>query len=258
MLRSPRVMLMKIRITAALVLFVLGCAAEGAGAPSVQIPAVSASSAPAASAPAASAPAIARERLAVTTFAGPHATLDAACEAAVQAAGRPKPSAPCVATTIAIAPPPPFSARILRAPDASDPRFAGSGTFLLALGNGGAWFVAPKPIDQINGGAGHMYLPEVTLREASGVALPRGGVLALIGLHDVTSSVCTGCTGPDHDKRTPVETRSLWMVCGLDRAGKPACTAPISTGEKASASLTGDTLSIHVPGAASKLYEVVF
>ncbi|MFT3768522.1 MAG: hypothetical protein QM820_24005 [Minicystis sp.] len=242
---------MKICLVVAVVSSALGCAAEAVTAPPPAPLPNNGSPGPA--------PTGSHERLSATALAGPYASAQAACEAAAQASGRPKPAAPCATTAITVTPAAPFSAVILRADDPSDPRFAGSGSFFLAVSHAGAWFVAPKPIDQINGAAGHMYLPEVTPLASTGVAAPRGGVRALIRLRDATSSVCNACEGPEREKRTPAQTRAIWIACGLGQAGKPACIAPIETDEKGSASLANDTLSITTaPGAAPKVYEIAF
>jgi hypothetical protein len=235
----------------------LGCAPEmAASAPPNQPPAGSntppaaGSTTPTAgsSAPHATAP-----RLTATALSGPHATLEAACTAGLQAAGLPKPAAPCRATPIALGAGATFGAALLRAEDTSDPRYAGSGAFFLAVGHEGAWFVVPKPLDQINGAAGHMYLPVVSAEAAT----LDGTARALIRLRDATSSVCNTCEGAARDVKTPVQAKLLLAVCGKDAAGKPACSAPVEAEDGAKATLANGMLTIVLDAKAKRL-EVAF
>jgi len=191
-------------------------------------------------------------KLATAALSGPHATVEAACAAGLQAAGLPKPASPCRATPIALGAGAPFSAALLRAEDTTDPRYAGSGAFFLALGGEGAWFVAPRPLDQINGAAGHVYLPVISAEAAS-----LDGAHALLRLRDATSSVCNACEGAAREAKTPAPTKMLVLACGKDRAGKPACTAALETDEGAKATLRGELLTI-VSGPAPRRYEVAF
>lgn len=232
-----RAMSTKILTAAATALLALGCVEAGAAPPPAP-------------------PKRAHDHLQAAALAGPYPTVDAACAAALKASGLP--ARPCAATALAAVAGAPYGAALLRSEDPSDPRYAGSGAFFMALGAEGAWFVTPRPLDQQNGGAGHMYLPALT--PASAKAVTTGGAaLVLYRFTDATSSVCNACEGPEHDKRTPVQTEAVFLVCGRDRAGKPACTAPQKLDTKSALALAPDgTLSLGVPGAAAKEYEIVF
>ena len=107
-------------------------------------------------------------------------------------------------------------------------------------------------LDRINGAAGHLYLPVVSLIDASVV-----GPRVLLRLRDATSKVCNPCDGPDRDKKQPAPTRTLALVCGKDRAGRPACTAPMEVEENGKVTLSSEgIMAIAAPGTAPKLFEV--
>jgi hypothetical protein len=246
---------MKLPLLAALAALSLGCAAEAAATPQPAHPG-SPAHADAPGNPAADTsrphlpppPAVAP--LPTTALTGPYATTAVTCDTAVGLAGAPGPGAPCTAKPLALGAGAPFAAALLRAEDKTDPRFAGSGVFFLAVGNDGAWFVVPRPLDQLNGAAGHTYLPVLSLTEATVAA---GRMLFL--LRDGTTSVCNGCAGPDHDKHTPVSTRSLVVACVRNGKGLPACSAPLLADEKAKVTFAADgTITIAAPGAPPKTY----
>jgi hypothetical protein len=186
--------------------------------------------------------------LPATPLAGPYATIDAACAAALAASGTP--ARPCVSKPLRLNGAP-VTAALLRAEDPSDPRFAGSGVFFFAYRSEGTWFVATKPLDRMNGAAGHTYLPEITFSGARSVA-----ARVLLRFADVTSRVCNAC---ERHTRELVQTRAIVLVCGRDRANAIACTAPLEIDARARAELAPDgTLAITAPGAAPQRYDVIF
>lgn len=211
----------------------LGCAAEAANTapPSHTPPGHSPPDAPAAT------------PLPLTPLKGPFPTPEKACEAA--GAG-----APCVVSSIPLAPGTPFSAALLRAEDKRDPRYAGSGTFLLSLGGGAAWFVTQKPLDQMSGAAGQTYLPVVQPAEAKAL-----GDRVLFRFSDAVTSICNVCEGPERDKKKPVKTLGIVVVCARLGASTPLCSAALEIDEKAAATLGADgVLSITPPGGPTRRF----
>lgn len=193
------------------------------------------------------------DKLAAEPLLGPFTTVDAACAAALAKAST-GPAVPCQVTPVA-APDAPFQLRLLRAPNAGDPRFSGSGTFLLAVGKDGAWFALREPLDHVEGAAGHSYLPAITPTKVSVTKKPT--LLVLTQLRDETSSMCNTCEEPQRAARTTAKVQTLIVVCS-EKAGHPVCAAPLTAGDKAQVGLDGSTLSVGVPGGPVKRYDVAF
>ena len=237
-------MLLRIAV-AALAALALGCAPEVAAQPAAHpvTPPPHGGAPPGGAVPA-------REKLAMKALTGPQRSPEAACAAASKANGLR--SGQCTHSALSLPAGAPFGAALLTAADPSDPRFTGSGAWSLALGGDDAWFFLVPALDRINGAAGHLYLPVVSLIDASVV-----GPRVLLRLRDATSKVCNPCDGPDRDKKQPAPTRTLALVCGKDRAGRPACTAPMEVEENGKVTLSSEgIMAIAAPGTAPKLFEV--
>jgi hypothetical protein len=128
----------------------------------------------------------------------------------------------------------------------SDPRTAGSGAFYLALHAGSAWFVTTTPLDIVNGGAGHTFVPE--MYPATAEVVPRAGEAprTLLRFVDATDAICNVCEGPDRRERTWARTVDLVVVCSVE--GAPACTDPLEVEVGSTVSWTaGDMLQVR-PG----------
>jgi hypothetical protein len=192
------------------------------------------------------------DKLPAAALLGPFATVDAACSAALGKAGGP--AAACQVTPIA-APDAPFQIRLLRAENGGDPRFVGSGTYLLAVGKDGAWFALPEALDHVEGAAGHSRLPAIAPTKVSVTKKPT--LLVLTQMHDAITQMCNSCEGAARTERKPVDARTLIVVCS-EKAGRPVCAAPVTAADKAQVGLDEGTLSVGVPGGPVKRYEVGF
>lgn len=187
--------------------------------------------------------------LSSTPLMGPLPGLDKVCEVAQSPSG-----IGCEVTSIKLPSGAPFRAALVRAKDPRDPRYAPSGAFFLALGGDGGWYLVKKPIDQINGAAGKMYLPVVTVVDAS-AAMGR----ALFHLRDSVSSVCNLCEPPERDVLKPVKTTGVVIACGRIRGGAPACTNPLEVDAKATVKLGADgSITVAAPGDGAKVYSPSF
>lgn len=199
--------------------------------------------------------------LAATPLLGPYPSRDGACRALVTSAAREGwRSTTCAATPLAEVPGSPLGAAVLMVRDAAaaDPRLVGTGSFFLGISASSAWFLTEKAIDQVNGAAGHSYLPVVTAESAVVVARHGGDARVLYQLRDATDSVCNVCEGAERDKRTPVAPRSVWMVCGRVGSSKPECTPPLFLSAGAQVALEDDTLTVTEPGKPRVVYAISF
>jgi hypothetical protein len=120
----------------------------------------------------------------------------------------------------------------------TDPRTVGSGAFHLAVSAHGGWFVAPSPLDVINGGAGHLFVPQIvpgTAELVSHAGTPR----TLLRLARITSVFCDVCE--DAERSVPTEFRldELVVACTL-ATDTPACTEPVTVDIRATISLRQD------------------
>jgi hypothetical protein len=199
--------------------------------------------------------------LAAAPLLGPYPSRDGACGALVTSAVREGwKSTTCAATPIELGATSPLAAAILMVRDGAvtDVRLKGTGAYFLGVSAGAAWFLTAKALDEMNGAAGHTYLPAVTLESASIVPRRNADPRVLFRLRDVTDSVCNVCEGPEHDKRTPVDARRLVMVCGRIGSAKPECTPPLSVSSAAEVSLEEDTLTVSEPGKPRATYAIAF
>jgi hypothetical protein len=162
---------------------------------------------------------------ALLALEGPFATGDGVCAALRAAAARDYgwKAATCEKTPIELDREAPLAASVLRVEEEppADPRTHGSGAFFLAVEAGGAWFVAPAPLDVVNGGAGHTFVPEVA--PAGGATVGRRVRLQLV---DTTVAVCNVCDDQRAQERRAVRVEDLAVVCAIEGAA-PACTAPV-------------------------------
>jgi hypothetical protein len=192
---------------------------------------------------------------------GPYPSRDGACSTLVTSAVHEGwKSSTCSITPIELATTSPLAAAIVVVKNGAvtDPRMAGAGAYFLGVSAGAAWFLTAKALDEMNGAAGHTYLPVVSLESAA--IVPRRGAdpRVLFRLRDVTESVCNVCEGAEHDKRTPVDARRIVVVCGRVGSGKPECTPPLSVSTAADVSLDEDTLTVSEPGKPRASYAITF
>lgn len=199
--------------------------------------------------------------LAAAPLLGPYPSRDDACRALVTSAGREGwRSSTCSATPIEVGATSPLGAAVIMVRDAAaaDPRLVGSGSYFLGISASSAWFLTDKPLDQVNGAAGHTYLPVVAGEAVSVVARKGGDARVLFRLRDATESVCNVCEGAEHEKRTPVETRRILLVCGRIASSKPECTPPLFVSAGAEVALTEDGLTVTEPGKPRMVYAISF
>jgi hypothetical protein len=163
-----------------------------------------------------------------------------------------------------------LGASVLRMEDTSpsDPRTRGSGAFFLGIRAGSGWFVVPAPLDVINGGAGHTFVPRVLPACAEAVLQPGGELRALLRLVDTTDAICNVCEGPEREARRRVRTEHLVIACAL-AGSKPECTPPLHVEPATTVSLGADDVltvalarwpgeALPDQGAAPQRYRVTF
>jgi hypothetical protein len=199
--------------------------------------------------------------LAATPLLGPYPSRDEACRTMVKSGAREGwQASTCSATPIEVGSGAPMSAAILMVRDGAvtDPRLTGSGAYFLGLSASSAWFLTTKALDEMNGAAGHTYLPSVTVEAVTLVPRRHADPRLLFRLRDTTVSVCNVCEGAEHDKRTPVDTHRLVMVCGRVGSSKPECTPPLTVSVGADVSLEEDTLTVSEPGKPRADYLIGF
>jgi hypothetical protein len=241
---------MRTPLVITLTLLTAACSAEAEVGKGPQTPAQSppiASSPPPSPKPA--------QSLAATPLGGPYAGRDAACTALTNwvATALGWKGATCAESPVDLGAGAPFAAALLRVAEQppSDPRTAGSGVWYMAIHRGDVWFTVPAPLDKINSGAGHTYLPAITPAQAAVVA-HAGAPRVLVILNDKTDSICNVCDGPERQTRTPARATQLVLVCA--HAGdKPACTQPLSVDVGTKVTLRADDVL-----DAAQVYSVTF
>jgi hypothetical protein len=200
--------------------------------------------------------------LPATQLLGPYPSRDDACNALVRWAAREGKwrSAACSVAFAELGRGAPFGAAVLMVKDAApaDPRLTGAGAYFLGLSMGGAWFLFDKVLDEVNAGAGHTFIPEVSPESASIAERTGGAPHVLIRLRDASDSLCNACEGKERENRTPGQTRMIVTVCARLGSGKPECTPPQMVHIDARTKLEDDTLVVAEPGAKPVTFALSF
>jgi hypothetical protein len=169
-----------------------------------------------------------REPIVAAPMEGPFGSVDAACGAIVKWAEQTLAwkNVACDRAEIPIAGAP-LAGLVLRAYERSpsDARAGGSGAFFFGIRAGSATFYERDPFAQINGGAGHLFLPKIEATRGEPISHGSEPPRVRAEIRVATEQVCTSCDGPARDERKLAMREKLTFVCEAEGA-KVVCAAP--------------------------------